>query len=86
MEQKEWRLPDGSYTMSKAEYRNTWRDKGKIITELTGLKVNGFDYGLVSFTSLDGEKSITLPSWFIDLFEGNDEVVKKEKSNKKSIW
>ena len=62
-----WRLPDGSYTDSKPEYREAWLKKGKVVSSLTGLMVNGYDYGVISFISKDGKNTINLPSWFIDL-------------------
>jgi len=92
MTKDRWRLPDGSYTKDKREYSTAWREKGNIVKKLTGLSVNGYDYGLVSFISDDKKNTITLPSWFIDLLEDNMGFIlrqgesKKEKEPKKKLF
>ena len=70
MQKNNLRLPNGKYTNDRHEYDAEWLKRGEIVKNLTGLKVNGFDYGIISFISPDGKQTINLPDWFISLLEG----------------
>ncbi len=74
---RSYRLPDGRYTLSVARYIREWNKLTKPFAKTFGLRIIGFDPGVLMTTDEGGYSSMQVPLSVLRTF--NETVLPKLK-------
>lgn len=75
---RSYRLPNGRYTLSVTRYLREWRALTRPFAKTFGLRIIGFDPGVLMTTGEGGYCSMSVPLSVLRTF--NDKVLPKLKS------